>query len=157
MPYLIDGNNLLAALELHVDAIGRQGLCQLAVRYARGHRVCVVFDGPTPVQHALATQIAAGAEVIFAAPASADDIIIRLIESDSAPHRLRVVSSDHVIRKAAALRKCPTAKSEEFALALVAFRDAPHGPPQEPAQKKEGLSADETREWLKVFDIEEDA
>lgn len=156
MPYLIDGNNLLVALEMHVDAIGRQGLCQLAVRYARGHKVCVVFDGPPPQQHDLAVQIAAGAEVIFAAPQSADDVILSLIEADSAPHRLRVVSTDHVIRKAAALRKCPAATSEQFALALVAFRDAPHPGPQEPREKEQGLSADEAQAWLKEFEIDED-
>ncbi len=154
MPYLIDGNNLLAVLEMHVDAIGRQGLCQLAVRYARGHKVCVVFDGPPPVQHDLAVQIAAGAEVIFAAPLSADDVIIRRINQDSAPRRLHVISTDHVIRKAADSRRCPNMTSDQFAALLISFRDAPRRSSGEPPQKKAGLAPDEADQWLREFQIE---
>ena len=119
----------------------------------RGEAVTVVFDGPAP-HGPLARQIQApGVRILYAAPEKADEVIARLIDDDSAPRRLIVVSTDRAIRKAARRRRCVSRLSEEFLDDLLRVADRPAGftSPAEPRQKYQGLSADQTRQWLAEF------
>ncbi|MCL2701699.1 MAG: NYN domain-containing protein [Phycisphaerae bacterium] len=177
MPYLIDGNNLLHALKKAGSELPRSGLCALLSALSQrpprvaarretvapadrrrsdgtrtAHAVTVVFDGPAP-QGALAKQIQTpGVRVLYAAPEKADEVIVRLIAADTAPRRLIVVSTDREIRKAARRRRCTSRLSEEFIDDLLrATRPGGFTSPAEPPQKYQGLSADQTRQWLTEF------
>ena len=119
----------------------------------RAEAVTVVFDGPAPYGP-LAKQIQAdGVRILYAAPEKADEVIVRLIAADTAPRRLTVVSTDRAIRKAARRRRCVSRLSEEFLDDLLRVADRPAGftSPAEPRQKYQGLSADQTRQWLTEF------
>ena len=155
MSFLIDGNNLnFALVDAEGSPVSRQRLCRmLAPLLAAGEWVCVVFDGPSP-QAALATEIAGQVHVEYAAPQSADQILVRLIRDDTAPRRLTVVSTDHVIRQAARRRRCRSVTSEEFASFVHRLnrRRLPAGT-EEPDEKTRGLSPQQVDQWLKEFQV----
>ena len=163
MPFLIDGNNLVYALRNVGVELGRRGLRKLleAVRRRggppfRSERVCVVFDGPAPRPFSEPPEDMT-VEAIFAAPASADDVILDEIDANSAPRRLTVVSTDRELRRAARRRRCKGVTSEDFADELLhaANRPEPTGP-REPAGKHSGrLSPEETKAWLREFGLED--
>jgi len=159
---LIDGYNLLHAAGLARRTYGpgefertrRRLLKLLAVQLFRGERerTTVVFDarerllGPTPP-----TTID-GIRVLFA-DGDADSEIERLIQRNSAPRRLHVVSSDHRLQRAARRRRAKFFDSEAF-LSRIAARPTPEERRQlaEPAEKREGLSAPaEVDAWLRAF------
>ena len=162
MPVVIDGNNLLFAAQDTGDpdhVMGRSGLCDALGEWARRckKRVHVVFDGPPPPA-ALAQQIGhPDIRVSYSgAGVSADDVIIGILESDSAARRLLVVSTDRAIRRAAVRRRAQDVRSDEF-WGLVR-RDLQREPRErvEPPEKHAGLEPDQTEEWLKRFDFNND-
>ena len=157
-----DGNNLLFAAQDTGDpdhVMGRSGLCDALGEWARrgNTRVHVVFDGPAPPP-ALAEQIGhPNIRVSFSGPGvSADDVIIGILESDSAARRLLMVSTDRAIRRAAVRRRARDMRSDEF-WGLVR-RDLARKPRKrvEPHEKQAGLEPDQTEEWLKRFDFNDD-
>jgi len=154
MSFLIDGNNLsFALLDDEGNPLSRSGLCdRLASALPADERVCVVFDGPPP-DSARAAQIAGGVHVEYAAPLSADQVIMRLIQDDTAPRRLTVVSTDREIRRAARRRRCRSVTSEQFA-SFVERRRHPGRPTKavEPQEKTRGLSPQQLDAWLEVFE-----
>ncbi len=154
MPYLIDGNNLMHALLDAGDDLGRLALCsKLHQLLPADESVHVVFDGPMPPP-GLARQIReTGLTVTYCPDTPADDVILREIERSSAPKRLRVVSSDREIRKAARARRCQSLTSEEFAKTLVFPTDAASPTPIEPKEKHLGLTDDETDGWMEEFGL----
>jgi len=158
MPLLIDGNNLMHALRGVGADVGRQGLCRLLSAWAGGRdRVRVVFDGPAPPAGLAEQTDADGIAVEYAGPRSADDILIDAIAADTAPRRLTVVSTDRVIRRAGRRRRCTIARSEDFAETLLEALEAPPPrPPPEPAEKRHGLSPEQTRAWLKEFGLDDE-
>ncbi len=158
MPVVIDGNNLLYAAR-NTDStellIGRAMLCDTVGAWARrrGARVRIVFDGPAP-NAALAKQIAdPDIEVSYSGSASADAVLIGLIEKDSAARRLVVVSSDRVIQKAARRRLARPIKSEDFWRGIKRDLARPERRALEPAEKEAGLSPDATQQWLDEFGL----
>jgi len=156
MPYLIDGNNLMFALAEAGRDVGREGLCKLLAPLARrGERVQVIFDGaPPPAGHSLQIE-QTGVAVTYAGAREADEILLERIAADSAPRRLTVVSTDREIRAAGRKRRCRIIRSQEFARMLVrldeAIESARNARPSEPAEKRTGLSDEQTRQWLKEF------
>lgn len=161
MPYLIDGNNLMPALADAGPDVGREGLCRLLQPLLeQKHAVRVVFDGAPPPA-GLAAQIEqTGVVATYAGQHKADEIILKLIEADSAPKMLTVVSTDHEIRRAAERRRCKVLTSQEFAAKLLnihATRNKPKPPPKSPEAKgkQKGLNDKETRQWLREFGFEE--
>jgi len=156
VPYLIDGNNLIFACKKAGFEIDRQGLCALLQVLARqARRVTVVFDGPARVDTA-SEQTTEGIELVFSGTVKADDIICELIAQNTAPRRLTVVSTDRQIRKAARRRRCKVQRSEQFAEYLIRLAEKPpRRPPTEPPQKRHGLTADETKAWLKEFGFDQ--
>ena len=160
MPYLIDGNNLMPALEEAGPEVGRAGLCRLLQPLLKqGQAVHVVFDGSVPPA-GMATQIEqTGVKVTYSGERTADEVILKWIAQDSAPKLLTVVSTDKEIRRAAERRRCKSVTSQEFALKLIHIDDARQRPktPRSPESKgkQKGLSDQETRRWLKEFGFEE--
>ena len=150
MPYLIDGNNLLFAFA----EADRSELCRLIAHTARrGTKVCIVFDGPPPEGQPQRQITTDGLEIIYTPGRAADDIILQRIEEDSAPRRLTVVSSDRQIRRAAKARRCRSVKSDDFARQLRRREDSARQKTkqQEPPEKRQGLSPEQTRKWLDEF------
>jgi hypothetical protein len=157
MPWLVDGNNLLHALTDLEPEAGRMRLCRLLALLPEPSRLCVVFDGPAPPGRLAEQFSGTGIEVIFSGPKEADEIIMDRITANTAPRRLNVVSTDREIRKAARRRRCRDIRSDEFARRLVhRERRLASGPEHaaEPRQKREGLSPEETKRWLREFGLQ---
>src|SRR5437660_754201 len=121
---LIDGYNLLHAMGLLRGRAGptglekaRLGLLGLlrAVYGSQASAVTVVFDAANAPPDAPEEGEYQGIHVRFAVKQEeADDVIERLIRSDSAPRRLTVVSDDHRIRDAAERRHCTVSGCTEY-------------------------------------------
>jgi len=156
VPFLIDGNNLIHALGAIGPDVGRQGLCRILEPLTRrGERVCVVFDGAAPPEQ-MARQFRDGpVEAVFAAPLTADEVILERIADNSAPRRLVVVSTDREIRQAARRRRCQGHKSEPFAGLLLRLEKQRPRIDHEPPEKRHGLTAEQTEAWLKEFQLDE--
>lgn len=159
MPLLIDCYNVLHAEKPSALAgLSEASLCALLARsrWAAGG-VTVVCDG-SPKPHSLKPgDPALGAvELIFSgADRSADDVIIALIDSDSAPRRLTVVSSDRAVRRAARRRKARDWTSEGFLNRLATSGRTGGG--GSPAPSKPGGTAmgdDQVERWLDWFGID---
>src|SRR5687768_8879589 len=96
------------------------GLCRALARSAwASGRIMVVCDG-APKPHARDSP-EPGVELLYAGRGvSADDRIEALIEADTAPRRLTVVSSDRAIQKAARRRRATAMGSNELIHVLAA-------------------------------------
>lgn len=162
---MVDGNNLMFALSAVGLAVGRAGLCRLLGGFAAGpdgsfappaRAVHVVLDGfaaHDPLQPELDERV----RVTFSMARTADEVIAELVAADTAPRRLTVVSTDRQVRAAARRRRCPVVSSQDFARRLV--QPARSGPdePDEPAEKAQGLTADQTRRWLHDLHLDDDS
>ncbi len=157
MPLIIDCYNVLhAQMPASLAGLGEASLCGLLAQspWARGG-VTVVCDG-SPKPHSPDPDSVAGVDLIFSGPSrSADDVIIALIEQDTAPRRLTVVSSDRAIRKAARRRRARDMSSEDFVNKLA---QAPRGPG--PGRSGGGkpatgpLPKQQVDQWLDLFGID---
>ena len=161
VPVIVDGNNLLFAArdaEGSQHPIGRSLLCQALGRWASrcGENVHVVFDGRAP-RSDLAEQIGdARIRVSYSGSESADAVLIGFLEHDSAARRLRVVSSDREIIRAARRRRARPVRSQDFWAELQ--RDLSRLPPPrlEPPEKRRGLEPEQTEQWLRDFGFDDD-
>ena len=70
-----------------------------------------------------------------------------------------MVSTDRVIRKAARRRRCRISLSEQFAEALLDGARRASQPPAlgEPPEKRAGLTEEQSQEWLREFQIDDQA
>ncbi len=129
---LIDGNNLLHAM--HAQAIGRhigrETLVRWIERWAekRSDEITLVFDGPAPNTSLLRQMDSARITVRFAAPKSADDILVEMIQATKTPTAVRLVSGDTAIQYEARFRKCPVTSSLDFSEELLAAQRQPPVP-----------------------------
>lgn len=158
MRYLIDGNNLLHALaDVGIDA-GRQGLCALlgGLAEARGDEVAVIFDGTGPRGPRQRQIRDERITVRFSGTRPADDVIAEIVQGDSAPRRLTVVSGDRQVQRNARKRRCGISSSRDFANMLKLAQSAPkQTEPAEPSEKQHGPGADQVDHWLEVFGLED--
>lgn len=159
MPYLIDGYNLLRAVQKQEEfsALTDVQMCRAISDYLscvrdRGH---IVFDGVGPPDKAAFGGIP-GLEVYFSGPScEADDVIEEKIADNSAPKSLVVVSSDRRIRSAAAKRKAIDAPADLFWQTLLArLEKQANRPAPEPTEKRLGLTEREADLWLDIFDLD---
>ena len=160
MRYLIDGYNLLHAVEVQRNFAGPHGLEAARHRLldrlrralgADAVHVTIVFDASRAPPRASTHQDYHGIIVQFAVHEQADDRIEELIRHDPAPKQLTVVSSDRRLQEAARRRDCRVLDC----LTYLERLDHPERPPptataDSPA-KPEGLSAEETQHWLEEF------
>ena len=157
MPFLIDGHNLLWALQkISEENISDVKLCSALGRYLKliNEKGVLVFDGIGPPDKTPFENIVC-LEVLFSGTRKeADDIIEDKIKANTAPKRLVVVSSDRRVRKATNARKAISIKSEPF-WENVEKELSRKKPIKEPHQKQHGLSESETDQWLKLFDVYE--
>ena len=156
MPYLIDGYNLLRAVQKLEEfaSLTDIQMCRAVSDYLccvrdHGH---LVFDGTGPPDKSPFGGIPS-LEVYFSgATYEADDIIEDKIQDNTAPKSLVVVSTDRRIRTAAAKRKAIAIPAEVFWQNLLAqLEKHANRPAPEPAQKRHGLTERETDLWLDEF------
>lgn len=163
MSLLIDGYNLMHAAGIVGRGAGpgfleRSRLAVLnfvveSIDPAEIPATTVVFDAqnappglPRELNHR-------GIKVRFAAGYdNADELIEELIERDSAPRRLTVVSSDHRLHRAARRRKAQAIDSDRWYAETIARRrerQRSRGP--EPAKPPTPLPVSEVEFWLAKF------
>jgi hypothetical protein len=118
-------------------------------------RVRIVFDGAPP-RDAVREQMAhSGVEVSFSgAGVSADEVLVEIIRTDSAPRRLTVVSSDRQVQRPARRRRCRIEESDAFARSVAVELRRPA--PAEPNEKPVEPTADELKLWLEAFGVDND-
>lgn len=159
---LIDGYNVLHAAGLARRSYGpgefersRRRLLRLLGEQLfdrERRRTTVVFDAPEQSLGPPPPAMINGIRVLFA-DGEADTAIEKLIQQNSAPRRLYVVSSDHRLQRAARRRRSKFLDSETF-LIRIARRLTPEERRQlaEPQEKREGLSSPgEVDAWLRAF------
>jgi uncharacterized protein len=163
MPLLIDGYNLL-----HISGIlgrdrgpgGLQASRLALLNFLAASidpkelpRTTVVFDAGDPpwgmpqrIEHR-------GIAVRFAAKyESADELIEELIQTESAPRRLVVVSSDHRIQRAARRRKAQAVDSDVWYAELVRIRrQRQESVASAPARTAVPLLEEDVDYWLRQF------
>jgi predicted RNA-binding protein with PIN domain len=160
MPYVIDGTNLLWAIqESHEEheLAGEVQLCEVLDRYfAQIADVGeIVFDGAGPPDKSVFDAVG-HLDVIFSGFGSdADSVIEEKVLANSAPRRLTVVSSDRRLRKAAGERKATALKSELFWDQVLRELRRKKPAEKEPEEKREGLTEGETEQWLDLFGLED--
>lgn len=159
MRYLIDGYNLLHAMGLLSGRVGPHGLekARLALlgRLRGDHGmdaagVTVVFDASRAPPGAVSEEYYQGIHIRYALDSEADDVIESLIQHDSTPRKLTVVSDDHRIQQAARHRRCPVLGCMDYLDRTERLRKRKASAPP-PQAKPEGVSKDEAQHWLREF------
>jgi predicted RNA-binding protein with PIN domain len=158
MRYLIDGYNLLHAMGLLCGKVGPHGLekARLALlgrlcgdRGDNANAVTVVFDASRAPSGAASEVDYRGIHVRYALDAEADEVIETLIQRESSPRQLTVVSDDHRIQQAGRRRRCHVRGCLDF---LEEMERRPRKPaPPEAAAKPESISSAEAQHWLHEF------
>jgi hypothetical protein len=93
----------------------------------------------------------AGVEIYYSGTRTADEVLAELVDADSAPRQLMVVSSDRQVQKYARRRRCKVIDALDFARLLK----APAAPRRlsEPRDKMQGLRKGQVDKWLKEFGL----
>ncbi|MBS0207350.1 MAG: NYN domain-containing protein [Planctomycetes bacterium] len=162
MALLIDGYNLIYGAGIVGRGFGPGGLersrmallnsLASALSDAECRITTVVFDAsqappglPDRLQHR-------GIEIRFARDyASADELLEELIQADTSPRRLTVVSSDHRVQRAAKRRRAIAVDADVWFGQLLS--QLPH-PREEQSSSKPSqphVSASEVEYWLREF------
>ncbi|MFN0135874.1 MAG: NYN domain-containing protein [Phycisphaerae bacterium] len=161
MPVLIDGNNLQhAAFDAQPELpVGRVMMCQILGSWASrsAERITVVFDGPSPEGDLLRQFGDSFVTVRFSGHGvSADSVIAQLVEGDSAPRRLVVVSTDRQVAKAARRRRAKAERSDDFWARVTRDLARPRPESLEPPEKRRGVSdAESTGEWMRKLGFDD--
>ena len=158
MPYLIDGYNLLRAIQRYEEfaTLTDVQLCRIVADFLRcvrdrGH---IVFDGLGPPDKRELGGIC-GVEVYFSGEHhEADDVIEQKIADNTAPKSLVVVSSDNRLRTAAAKRKATAIRAEPFwAFLCEQLEKEANRPVPEPTEKRHGVTEREADLWMDEFGL----
>ena len=158
MALLIDCYNVLyTTMPTPLAGLDEAGLCVALGRWRGGGRIVVVCDGSVK-PHGPEMSPAEGVELVYSGPGrSADDVIIAMIDADSAPRRLTVVSNDRAIQKAARRRRCRVMTCERLIGTLTARRASPTAQQRGRVTPTDPLSEDEVQRWLDHFGIDSNA
>ena len=157
--HIIDGHNLLHAIYKtagETETISEVGLCRIISRFlgAMGEKGEIIFDGSGPPDKTGFDNIV-HIEVSFAGSGSDTDTVIEdKIKASTAPKGLTIVSSDRRLRKAARARRAESVKSEIFWIDLQRQLTQKRVV-KEPAEKRQGISTSETKQWLEFFGLEQ--
>ncbi|MFN3929979.1 MAG: NYN domain-containing protein [Thermoflexus sp.] len=155
MPFLIDGHNLIGAMpDLRLEdpddeARLAERLQRLAMR--TGRQITVIFDRGAPGGTSLLSR--GGVTVRFApSGTTADELLIRRIETERNPRGLIVVSSDRKVQEVARRQGAAVWSAAEF-LAYMQRVLGGRRPPQSVGEeeKPEGVNESELEDWLELF------
>lgn len=163
MPLIVDCYNVLhATMPPMLAGLSEGGLCQALARTTwatsggggGGGAITVVADGRPKPLGVTESPVAAVDLVYAGSHRSADDLIIDLIEADSAPRRLTVVSSDRVIRAAARRRRARDLSSDDFIDKLChQLRKHAAGPPPTGRPHIAPLPPELVQRWKDAFGL----
>lgn len=168
MALIIDGYNLLHASGILPRGLGPHGLQRArdalldflaaSLDPAEISHTTVVFDAPAKGRGLPRSTEHKGITVRFALDQeSADELIEQLIQSDSAPRRLTVVSSDHRLHRAARRRRATAVDSDRWHAAVVRRRLARQSPGEPfPGKPDAPLTPHEVEFWLRTFGQRDD-
>lgn len=156
--FLIDGHNLLHSIQKDdpdSGPISDVQLCHIIGGYLKltNQKGEIIFDGTGPPDKSGFDGID-NLEVFFAGLGTDTDTVIEdKITANSAPRRLKIVSSDRRLRDAARMRKAISIKSEVF-WNNMQKQFSRKRMAKEPDAKRRGLTESETRQWLDIFGLE---
>jgi predicted RNA-binding protein with PIN domain len=162
MPHLVDGYNLLFASGILRRRVGPGGLEK--ARRALVHivaeslgpeeaqRTTFVFDASGAPPDASLEKSIQGVRLLFARNhEDADALIEELIEKDTAPKQLVVVSSDHRLQRAARRRRAKAQDSDTWFAQILALRRKRQAPVDAQPDRSPVLSDAEVNDWLRQF------
>ncbi len=163
MALIIDGYNLLHAANIVAIGPGAYSLAKsrrsllrfLASIVAKDERptTTVVFDGAQAPPGLPRESEFAGMRVVFSRSGEeADDVIEGLIQQDTSPRQLTVVSSDHRLHRAARRRQAKAVDSEQWCQQRRVQRSVAD-PKSVPQQKSDDPTIDDqdVAEWMEIF------
>jgi hypothetical protein len=158
MPYLIDGHNLLRAIQSDDERfapVTDTELCCTLDRYlaARGDGGVLVFDGTGPLHQGIFKSLRFLRVVFAGTDQEADDVIEMKLRSLPNPKRWTVVSNDRRVRRAAQRARAECIHVDRLWEAVVAFQRSKPRKPQ-PTSKRTGLNDRETDQWMKTFGLD---
>jgi len=161
MSLIIDAYNVLFAITHHGgkpigDAIeeARTRLIEKLVRHHQetGEDVTLVFDSHQPAGGASRQESLPGVYIRYShPPRTADDDILRLVETSTGPQHLRVVTSDRALGRACSKAGAEVVGAMTFYNDLTLRGRKADEDGKEQQLKNEPPSADEVREWLELF------
>ena len=160
MPYLFDGYNLYHALiKVSADLSHKtpQFLLELitADMHCLRERGTVVFDGKALPGHSSCENASGSVQVLYSGPRSdADTQLEQLIQANTAPRRLVVVSSDRRVRRAARRRRAKSMTSPDYLVALFQRLNQPPASPTEPPEKWKGIPPQQRAQWFELFGLD---
>jgi len=153
---IIDGYNLLHAvrgiLEQQAEITDDQ-LCRIIGQYLyrKKGKGSIIFDGTGPKDKSVFDNLF-NLEVVFSGTnCEADDVIEKLIQKNTAPRSLTVVSSDRRVKQAAEKKRAAAVDCVEFWMEVLTEIEKKQKRPVEPREKFIGLTEAETEYWLRVF------
>jgi hypothetical protein len=161
---LIDGYNLMYAAGLGRQDYGPGDLQRCRERLlkylanklsaAEIARATVIFDARDPPPGRSPQQVFRGIRVLFANPGGDADVVIQQwLDDHSSPKRITLVSSDHVLQRAARRLRAEFVDSERFFERLERRRDKDRRSDRldHDAKPAEELSPSEAAHWIGVF------
>jgi predicted RNA-binding protein with PIN domain len=171
MHWLIDGYNIMHAGGRLGAKLGRAGFRRArrrflddladALGFDRASQTTVVFDATVPPGDFPLHATYRGLHIVFALEdEDADSRIERMIEHDSNPRKLTVVSSDRRIRQAASRRRAKPLTAEDFWVWLddlrergAVARDPRQGSSAPPVKhdRTDRVAKEESEFWLETF------
>ena len=166
MRIFIDGYNLIfeaskrmGGFDMRNTEAAREKLLRMLAKYKslREDRFLVFFDGSQESAHLPRRQFMRGMDVLFSDPDSdADTDIKYTVSHDGNPRDIRVVTSDRAIQTFVTQYGSQVTESRDFLDEIDHALSRNALPSDEPIEKYEGGSEDETNYWLKVFGGDED-
>jgi predicted RNA-binding protein with PIN domain len=163
MPLLIDGYNLLYALgrltpnsrRAALEGARRWLVQQLRVRHPPDTAITVVFDSRSAPMGSRGREDQGNIRVVFSHGESADDVIEGLIQNESAPRALMVVSDDHRLQQAGRRRGCKVLGCLDYYEQDLSTPPSQTTP--EPTAKPERSTPEDVERYLKAFgDVDDD-
>jgi predicted RNA-binding protein with PIN domain len=142
---IVDGNNLIGRL----GGGSREGLVAELTAVARSKRkkLTVVFDGPPPSGRPK-VQSLGDVTVVYAAPKSADEEIVRRIQEARDPRGVTVVTDDRALSSAAQGAGARTTGIESFRGDATARISRPKAEAEEKKAAPPNVSAKDWAQWF---------
>ncbi len=159
MTYLIDGYNLMYALGLIKTGLPKGGLERARNRFldwlaaaAKDRRAVlrVVFDARFAPRESSESSHR-GIRVLYAFRQTADDVIEQLLEAETLPVRVTVVSNDNRLKAAGRHSRAAVQSCEEFVDWLIEDEGGNTPPQPEPDKPEPTPTETEMAAWLTAF------
>ena len=134
---------------------GPRRISRLLAAFARrqGLDVTVIFDGRPNRRSAGDAQADTGAAAVrYSGARTADEVLAELVDADSAPRQLMVVSSDRQVRRHARRRRCKVVDALDF-VPLLEAAAAWAAKALQAAPETQGLAKGQLNKWLKEFGL----